>query len=187
MFKLKQIVAISSLLFATSYIAHAMPLDAVNYNLDDASAESTVLSRLSEANASEIEAGTLAAAQADRQDVKDFGSTLVTEHTAAQANLMEIATKESIAFVKDYPMTPEEKVVIEKQRADLDKLKSLEGKEFEKSFLQSAVDCHNFNITFLQGQRPNLKNASVIAFVDEMIAKITAHRDLAAKLLAGSR
>src|SRR5689334_6150049 len=66
-----------------------------------------VLSKLHHSNQMEVAAGKLAQEKAQSKDVKNFGKTLVTDHSAADKKVMALAKSEKIDLPADVPMPPE--------------------------------------------------------------------------------
>jgi predicted outer membrane protein len=79
----------------------------------------------------EIELGQLAQRKSSTQGVKDYGRRLVEEHTGMSNDLKEAAPSE----VKNIPADlPAEK------RSTIDRLAKLSGAEFDREFLNEAVN-----------------------------------------------
>jgi putative membrane protein len=112
------------------------------------------------ANTLDIEGGNLAAKVSKDKAVKEFAETMVRDHTA-------VNTK-AAALAKKLGMTPEESATSKSMKSDgeaqLRKLKALEGKEFDKAYVDHEVAFHTTVIEALDKtllpstKNPELKN-----------------------------
>ena len=101
----------------------------------------------------EVELGKLAAQKASRDDVKQFGQKMVDDHTKANDQLKEIASKESI----EVPGTLDSK-----HQSRIDKLSKLSGADFDKAYIKDQLKDHQtdvkeFNAEAQGGTDPNIK------------------------------
>lgn len=101
----------------------------------------------------EVELGKLAAQKASSDDVKQFGQKMVDDHTKANDQLKEIATKESL----DVPSALDSK-----HQARIDKLSKLSGEAFDKAYVKDQLKDHQQDVSEFQaeaqtGTDPNLK------------------------------
>ncbi len=101
----------------------------------------------------EVELGKLAAQKASSDDVKQFGQKMVDDHTKANDQLKEIASKESI----EVPATLDSK-----HQARVDKLSKLSGDAFDKAYVKDQLKDHQQDVSEFQaeaqtGSDPNLK------------------------------
>jgi putative membrane protein len=88
-------------------------------------------------NFAEVQMGELAQKNGQSQDVKSFGKTLVTDHSAANQKATEAAKALGVAP----PAGPSEK-----QKADYDKMAKLSGTAFDKMFAKHMVQDHRKDI-----------------------------------------
>lgn len=91
------------------------------------------VSKISMGNAAEIELGKMASEKGLSQDVKQFGQMMVQDHTKAGASLKQAVGPFSLA-------TPE---TIDQEHRDLmATLGKLNGREFDREFIDAMVDGH---------------------------------------------
>jgi putative membrane protein len=76
----------------------------------------------------EVQLGKLATQKASRDDIKQFGQKIVDDHTKANDQLKELASKENI---------PIPDALDSKHQARIDKLSKLSGENFDKAFVVS--------------------------------------------------
>jgi putative membrane protein len=90
------------------------------------------------ANTVDIDAGKLAQSKSKNKDVKEFAQLMVTDHTGVN--------KAASDLVKKLNVTPEEsdtsKALKQGGAKMLTKLKGLEGKEFDKAYIDNEVAYH---------------------------------------------
>jgi putative membrane protein len=128
-------------------------------------------------NLEEIQMGQMAQQKSQNADVKAYGATLVTDHTAANEKATAIAQKIG-ATVPTAPST-------EAQTA-MSQVSSLSGADFDKSFLQHMVDGHTTAISmFNEKVNDSGAAAEVTAFAKETLPTLQKHLDTA-KSLQGS-
>jgi putative membrane protein len=101
----------------------------------------------------EVELGKLAAQKASRDDIKQFGQKIVDDHTKANDQLKEVASKENI---------PIPDALDSKHQARIDKLSKLSGENFDKAFVKDQIKDHqaevrDFSAEAQGGQDPNVK------------------------------
>jgi putative membrane protein len=102
----------------------------------------------------EVELGKLAAQKASRDDVKQFGQKMVDDHTKANDQLKEMASKDGVT-VPD--------ALDAKHQARVEKLSKLSGPEFDKAYVKDQLKDHETDVKQFQteaqnGTDPNIKN-----------------------------
>src|SRR5579885_2527279 len=85
----------------------------------------------------EVQLGKLAQEKGGSQEVRDFGKTLETDHSAAQQQATSVAQAEGVT-----PPTAPPKMA----QREYDKLSKLSGKRFDREFLNMAVKEHQKDI-----------------------------------------
>jgi putative membrane protein len=132
-----------------------------------------VLSKLHHSNQMEIAAGKLAQEKGQSKDVKSFGKTLVTDHSAADKKVMALAKAEKIDLPADMPM-PSDK---------MDKMKAASGAEFDKMFASHMLDDHKKDIAEAKAARDTTTDAKLKALLTSTIPVLEKHREIAQKLV----
>jgi putative membrane protein len=132
-----------------------------------------VLTKLHHSNQMEVAAGKLAQEKGQSQDVKRFGKTLVTDHTAADKKVMALAKQEKITLPTAESM-PAEK---------MDKLKSASGADFDKTFAADMLEDHKKDISEAQAARDGTADEKLKTLLTATIPVLEKHRDIAQKLI----
>lgn len=118
----------------------------------------------------EVELGRLAAQKATRDDVKQFGQKMVDDHTKANDQLKDIATKSSM----EVPSSLDSK-----HQARVDKLSALSGAAFDKAYVKDQLKDHQQDVSEFQseaqgGSDPNIKQfaASTLPTLQEHLSMV---------------
>jgi len=139
----------------------------------DAPATAEVLSKLHHSNQMEIAAGKLAQEKGQSKDVKAFGKTLMTDHSAADKKVIALAKEEKIDLLSAPPMPP----------AKMDQMKSASGAEFDKMFAADMLDDHKKDVAEAKQARETTNDAKLKALLAATIPVLEKHRDTAQKLV----
>jgi putative membrane protein len=131
-----------------------------------------VLMKLHHSNQMEIAAGKLAQEQGQSQDVKRFGKTLVTDHSAADKKVLALAKQEKITLPAAEAMPGEM----------MDKMKAVSGADFDKTFAAEMLDDHKKDIAEVQSARDGTADAKLKTLLTAMLPVLEKHRDTAQKL-----
>lgn len=90
------------------------------------------------ANQVDIDAGKLAASRATNPEVKKFAELMITDHTGVNKSAVDLATKLKV--------TPEDNPTSQSLKsggdANVAKLKTLKGAEFDRAYVDHEVDYH---------------------------------------------
>ena len=123
---------------------------------------------------SEISLGQLAQQKAGDAKVKDFGKTLVSDHTMAK--------QEASTLAKTLGVTPSDEPTAE-AKEEQDKLSKLSGADFDKEFASYMVDDHKKDIQEFQDQAK--ANDQTSALANKQLPTLQKHLQMA-QALAGS-
>jgi putative membrane protein len=133
------------------------------------------------ANQVDIDAGKLAASQATNAEIKKFGQTMVTDHTAVNKSAVDLATKLKV--------TPEDNPTSQSLKSggdsNLAKLKTLKGAEFDRAYIDHEVEYHQSVIDALDKTLiPGATNAELKALLVKTRPAFVAHLEHAKHLQA---
>lgn len=101
----------------------------------------------------EVELGKLAVQKASSDAVKQFGQKMIDDHTKANDQLKQIASKEGL----DLPQSLDSK-----HQSRVDKLAKLSGPAFDKAYMKDAVKDHEKDVNEFKeeaqyGSDPNIR------------------------------
>ena len=144
--------------------------------LDDA----TIVAIFDAANTADIETGQLAAERGSSKTVRDFGAMLVHDHTAVRQSGRDLAGRLGVT-----PTPPAGDASATAHMQAMTQLRSKQGVEFDRAFLEHEVAFHQAVIDAVQGTLlPAIQNAEVRQLVVEVAPAFEAHRLAAANLLS---
>ncbi len=132
----------------------------------------------------EVELGKLAAQKASSDAVKQFGQKMVDDHTKANDELKQIASKESISVPDSLDS---------KHQSRIDKLAKLSGPDFDKAYIKDQVKDHQSDVTDFKneaqyGSDPNVKQfaTSTLPTLEEHLSTVKELNKSAKKEKASS-
>lgn len=118
----------------------------------------------------EIELGKMAQEYAVRQDVKDFGTTMVADHTKTSEELKSIAHNKNITLPVMVP---------DNVRADIDKMKNKNlGKEIDKAYVNEMVKDHKDAVKLFEDASKNATDADLKNFAIRTLPALQHHYDM---------
>jgi len=131
------------------------------------------------ANSVDSAAGMLAEKKGASKAVKDFGKTMVTDHSGVNKQAVALATKLNV--------TPEDNDTSKQLKsggdANVAKLQGLTGKAFDKAYIDNEVAYHQAVLDALDKTLiPNAQNADLKALLEKVRPAVAAHLDMAKKL-----
>jgi len=134
------------------------------------------------ANQVDIDAGKLAKAHAQSEDVKKFAETMIKDHTGVN--------KAATDLVQKLQVTPEPNATSKSLQQGGDKnlaaLKKLSGGAFDKAYIDHEVTYHQAVLDAMDSTLiPNAKNAELKALLVKVRPAFVAHLDHAKELQAG--
>ncbi len=134
----------------------------------------TVLGKLHHSNQMEIEAGKLAEKNGASKDVRDFGKTLVKDHTAADKKVTALAKQEKIDLGGAMPPMKDDMMA---------KLRDQKGAEFDKSFAVDMLEDHKKDVAEATAARDATSDPKLKALLKETVPVLEAHERMAQKLV----
>lgn len=128
------------------------------------------VSNASQSDMYEIQAGGMAATRAKNPDVKAFGKSMVTQHTAMSNEMKPLITAAG--------QTPADKLD-ERRQGFIDNLKSASAADFDKTYIDQQVAAHGEALTLMQGYADGGGDAGLKAAAAKAVPKVQAHLDRA--------
>ena len=164
--KTSSILAVASL--ATVTLIPPLPMRGADAAITDANIGAIVLA----ANQIDIDYGNIALAKSKNKKVRDFAHRMVTDHSAVQKSVIDLAAK--------LKLTPEENATSKglKDRAVqiTAKLNSLDGDSFDKFYIDNEVAYHKQVVDAVQTVLiPNAKNTELKSALVGALALFLKH------------
>jgi len=154
---------------ATSSGAHAQ-----GAALDDA----TIVAIFDAANTADVETGALAEKRASTKELRDFGAMLARDHKMVRQQGRDLAAKLGVT-----PTPPKDDQGARDHAAAMARLRTLEGAEFDRAFLQHEIAFHQAVIDAINGTLlPAIQNEELKALVEKVAPAFQAHTQMAQEL-----
>jgi putative membrane protein len=128
--------------------------------------DATFYKKAAEGGIFEVDTGNQAAKSSNNQQVKDFGSMLVTDHTAANEKLKGIAASKNISL----PTTASVGQMGQKAKLDV-----LTGDTYDKSFIKTQVKAHEETIALFKKEIATGQDADAKAFASATLPTLRKH------------
>lgn len=116
----------------------------------------------------EVESSKLADTAAQDATVKDFAHMMVSDHTAANTKLKEIAGEQKLSVPT---------ALDAKHQVDLDKLNSAKGAAFDTAYVHAQGDAHDEAVSLFEDYAKDGDNASLKTFATETLPTLKMHQD----------
>lgn len=131
------------------------------------------------ANTVDIENGELAKKKASHEDVKAYAHRMIGEHTDVNKQAQELATKLNVT-PKDNEIS---KSLKDDGKKNLDKLKGMSGKEFDKAYIDAEIKLHKQVIDVADKKLvPNVQNDELKALLVKVRPSLVSHLEHAEKV-----
>jgi len=127
------------------------------------------LVNVADVSMTEVQLGQIAAEKASNQRVKDFGSMMVKDHSAANDELKTLAANKNVTLPGS---------ISEEHQKKIDDLNKKTGKDFDKAYMDMMEDGHESTVKDFEKNNDN-KDADVKAFVNKMLPTLKMHLDSA--------
>lgn len=133
------------------------------------------------ANQIDIDAGRLAESKSTVAEVKAFAHRMITDHTDVNKQATDLVTRLKI--------TPEDSTISKAMKSDakrnMDRMKKLSGKDFDKLYLNDESSFHNAVIDTVDSKLlPSAENTDLKSLLVKVRPALVSHRDHADKLLS---
>lgn len=123
-----------------------------------------------EGGMAEVELGKLAAEKATSPDVKQFGQKMVDDHTKANDQLKEVASKESVNIPDGLDS---------KHQSRIDKLSKLSGPQFDKAYMKDQLKDHQQDVQEFQSEAQYGTDPNIKQFATQTLPVLQQHLELA--------
>lgn len=138
--------------------------------------EINFIKKAADGGMAEVELGKVASSNGERDEVKQFGQRMMTDHGRANDNLKSVASKLNV--------TVPEKVSTNHQ-SKIDKLSKMSGSAFDTAYISEMVADHQKDIAEFEKSRKEVTNEDLKKFIDETVPVMKEHLEMA-KQMKGS-
>ena len=108
----------------------------------------------------EIELGLLALQNATSPRVRQFAQRMVTDHTQADQELMQLAKSQNFNLPTQ---------IDAKHKSDVDRLRGMKGEEFDTAYMQKMVQEHRKGVLDFQKQAQSGSDLSLTSFAQKYL------------------
>jgi putative membrane protein len=114
----------------------------------------------------EVEAGKLAQEKGSSDQVKQLGEMMIKDHTAANDELMKIASSKGVQVPTELDA---------KHKTMLEKLSKQSGEAFDKAYLAALEAAHKKDVTLFEKASQNLEDADLKGFAAKTLPILQGH------------
>jgi len=118
----------------------------------------------------EVEMGQLAAQKASSPQVKQFAQRMVTDHTQANEELMQLGKAQNI----DLPGQTDAK-----HKGEMGQLRDLNGAAFDRKYMQHQVQDHQKTVADFQKQAQSGSDPALKGFAQKYLPTLQQHLQMA--------
>ena len=118
----------------------------------------------------EVQMGKLAKEKAGSDQVKQFGTRMVDDHTKANDQLKQVASNKGITLPTDLDSEHKGKVA---------KLEKLSGAQFDRAYMDDMVSDHKKDVAEFQKQAKSGNDADIKGFASKTLPTLQEHLTLA--------
>lgn len=138
-----------------------------------AAQDSTFAREAMQAGMAEVKMGQLAAKNSQNEAVRKYGQRLVDDHTKANQELKQIASRKSVSI---------ESQLSQQHQSALDRLTGLKDNEFDQAFKQQAIQDHQKVIQLFEKQSQQGSDADLKAYAQKHLPHLREHLTMAQQL-----
>lgn len=118
----------------------------------------------------EVEGGKIAQQNAQNDRVKNFGSMMVNDHTAANNELMTLASSKGMTIPTTLPKD---------MQAHLDAMKKMQGKAFDSHYMSMMLSDHKEDVGEFEKASTKCKDPELKSWVNKTLPTLKTHLDSA--------
>lgn len=126
----------------------------------------------------EVELGKLATQKASDAKVKEFGQKMVDDHSKANEQLKQAASKSNIQIPPSLDS---------KHQSRIDKLSKLSGQEFDKAYVKDQLKDHQTDVREFGDEAKNGSDPNVKTFASSTLPTLQQHLEMVKDLSKGEK
>jgi len=139
-------------------------------------ADKTFATEAAQGGMAEVQLGQLAAEKAASPQVKQFAQRMVTDHTQANQELMQIVKQQSLTVPTQ---------VGSKEKGDMERLRGLSGAQFDTAYMQHMLQDHQKDVADFQKQAQSGSDPALKAFAQKYLPILQQHLQMAQSINKG--
>ena len=118
----------------------------------------------------EVQLGKLAQQKASNDQVKQFGSHMVEDHSKANDELKQIASTKGVQLPS---------ALDKKHQSDMDRLQKMSGADFDKAYMSHMVDDHKHDVADFKKEASSGRDSDIKGFASKTLPTLEEHLKLA--------
>ena len=135
--------------------------------------DATFINTVGAGGIAEVKFGDLARNQATKTAVRAFAAQMVTDHSAANQELVALAEQKQMTPPSDMDLN---------HKAKYDRLSNTAGTEFDRVYIEGQVEDHTAVVNALQNEISNGSDADVKAWAEKTLPVVQHHLEMARQL-----
>jgi putative membrane protein len=135
-----------------------------------AAADKTFVEKAAGGGMAEVELGKLATQKASSDQVKQFGSRMVNDHSKTNDELKQIATAKGMTLPTDLDA---------KHKSEMAKLQKLSGAQFDRAYMDAMVQDHKETVALFRTQSTSGKDGELKGFAAKTLPHLEEHLKMA--------
>jgi putative membrane protein len=135
---------------------------------DVADKDAKFIKATSDAGLGEVKLAELGVQKAERADVKELATMMVTDHTKANTELAALAKSKGVEVSQ---------MVSEKSADKFKDLETKKGADFDKDFLDQMEKAHKKLVDDFEDAQKDVKDGELKAWVDKTLPTLKGHLD----------
>ncbi len=155
---------------AIAFGAALLTLTAAQAMAQISSADRTFASKAAAGGLAEVNLGQLATENAGSPSVRQFGQQMVTDHTQANKELMQIGQTQNL----NLPTKPDATDVATEQR-----LSTIKGQAFDTTYMHDMVQDHEKDVAEFREEANSGKDPALKAFAQKYLPVLEHHLQMA--------
>lgn len=160
-------------ILALTIVFGALPILAAGTQAD-------VLRNIHLTNQLEIKAGKLAEKKGHTKQVRDYGKRLIKDHTKLDKEVEKTAKREGIDV--NVPIAEVDEKMNTKETDLMNKLRSVNGVEFDQTFAKEMDVAHQEAITSLKAAEAQYKGTDTARLIGKILPTLAKHERIAEKI-----
>ena len=135
-----------------------------------AAGDKTFVQKAAVGGLAEVEMGKLAQQKGSSDQVKQFGSRMVEDHSKANDELKQIASSKGMTLPTDLDA---------KHKSKMDKMQKLSGAQFDRAYMDDMVADHKEDVADFKKQASSGKDSDLKAFAAKTLPTLQDHLKMA--------
>jgi putative membrane protein len=133
-------------------------------------ADKTFATEAAHGGLAEVQMGQLALQKASSPKVKEFAQRMVTDHTQANQDLMQLGKSENLTLPTQLDA---------KHKSEMDRLSAMSGNAFDAAYMQHMVQDHKKTVAEFQKQAQSGSDPALKSFAQKYLPIIQQHLQMA--------